>query len=746
MEKEHFATMDEGIRRESSKILHETAPEEISASGDFLGSHDAGNLENTTLWPRETPNGQGRPSPVPSSDARVRWAMMASLAGVRKSSISGESPKPDIGLSHEAEQTSSGIQENRNRFSNSHESKRLKTVSLGPHIPIRSQSGSIHERKSLDVSANANISQEKPDTLISNPTSIEQYLKNIRNDPNIDDRGLRDGLQSLMLGSADSDLGKSISQDSKTPKESKMIAHAPDAKTWPESTASSALTSKVTQGHDRPDSRAKASKTPDLPVSSGTSYFPNPVHQQSPTRSQLANDRGKPTSSYRSARPNSSGSEKDAKQPKPSSHLQNESHDNKNQHHRISPEFAPNEVHHSASARPQPNQSPRSATHLAQGHGNTQHESRPTPPNTAIRHEMGTASPQPKAGDHSQGLQPSQKSAPSFPPNFVRPQSASSQSFLTPLPAKVQHYNHNDSTAKTPATTNYAPFQPLPTPPHTPGLGGAPSLPKTASIQEIPHVSQLFDERSPTNPTPQINTRSVGSAADSNTSRVQNKETDLPHPQFNKSTVTPQPSLPKSSEPSKILHPPILLPNSETNRQSPAALLRAQVAREREEKRQPQQQQLSSEPRAPGSSTKILSDIPRRDPPKSSNVQRQEHSPKPSNASRSPHQSSQIPQTVNNDVRGEHSPSPAAAIRAQVAQERAARTQAQAETQQYQKEHSSPSTDPPISAPQAMLNLVKDKAKASVDAAGGNPGFIDRESSFIHFPSHCSTSNMCRVL
>ena len=740
MEKEHFALMDEGIRRKGSKVLHETTPEELSASGDYLGSHDAGNFENTTSWPRETPNGQGRPSPVPSSDARVRWAMMASLAGVRKSSTPGGSPKPDVGLSHEGEQTCPGIQENRNRLSNSHESKRLKTGSVGPHIPIRSQSGSIHERKSSDGRANANISQEKPDTLISNPTSIEQYLKTIRNDPNIDDRGLRDGLQSLMLGSGDSNQGKSISQDSKTPKESKMIAHAPDAKTWPESIANSALTSNVTQGHDKPDSRAKASKTPDVQVLSGNSYFPSPVHQQSSTPSQLANDWGKPASSYGSARPKTSGSEKDARQSKPSAHLQDH-HDNANQHHRI-----PNEVHHNASARPQPNQNPGPATRLAQGPANTQHESRPTPSNTAIRHEMKTASPQSKAGNHSQGLEPSQKSVPSFPPNFVRPQSATSQSFLTSLPAKAQHYNHNDSAAKTPATSNYAPFQPLPTPPQTPGLGGGPSLNKTASTQEIPHVSQLLDERSPTNPTPQINTRSIGSAADSNTSRVQNKETDLPHLQLNESIKNPQPSLPKSCEPSKILHSPISLRDSETNRQSPAAVLRAQVAREREEKRQSQQQQLSSEPRAPASSAKILSDIPRRDLSRSSNVQKQEHIPKPSNASRSPHQSSRIPQTANNNVKAEHSPSPAAAIRAQVAQERAARMQAQEETQQSQKEHSSPSTDPPISAPQAMLNLVKDKAKASVDAAAGNPGFIDRESSFIHFPSHCSPSNICRVL
>lgn len=740
--------MDEGIMREGSEILHNTASEALSASGDFLGSHYAGNFKNTTLWPKETPNDQARPSPVPSSDARVRWAMMASLAGVRKSSTSEESPNPDVKLSHEGEQPSSSTQENRNRLSNSHESKRPKTISLRPHIPIRSQSGPIHERKSSDIRANASL-QEKPDTLISNPTSIEQYLKNIRNDPNIDDRGLRDGLQSLMLGSGDSNPGKFISQDSKTPTESKKLTRTPDAITSSESNASPALTSRATQGHDKPDSKAKISKTPGMPVLSGNSYFPNAVHPQgrSPTRGQSANGGGKPSPSNPSARTQTSGREKDVRQSKPSAHLQDQLYENANQHHHISPESVPYEVHHSASARPQPNLKPLSDTHLAQGDANIKRESRLTPPNNATGNETGTVSLQPKAKDSLQGPQLSRTSAPSSPPNLVRPQPAASQSFLTPLPAKVQHVNHSYSAPTTPATSYCAPVQPLPTPPQTPGLGGAPSLNKTASIQEIPYVSQRFDERSPTNPTPQMNARSVGSAADSNKSTTPKKETDLAHLQLNKSPKTLEPSKPEPFEQPKILHPPFSLPNNETNRQSPAAVLRAQVTRERKEKRQSQQQELSSEPKAPGSSTNIQSDIPQREFPLSSNAQRQAHSPpKPSNDSKSPHQSSPIPQAASNNVRAEHSASPAAAIRAQVAQERAARLQAQAETQQNQKQNPSPSTDPPVSGPQAMLNLVKNKAKASVDAAAGNPGFIDRESSFIHFSSHCFAYHICRVI
>ena len=739
MEKEYFATMDEGIVREGSKTLHKAASEALSASGDFLGSHNVENFENTTSWPKETPNDQARPSSVPSSDARVRWAMMASLAGVRKSSTSGESPDPYVKLDHEGEQPSSSTQENRNRLSNSHESKRPKTIPLGPHIPIRSQSGSIHKRKSSDIHTTASL-QEKPDALISNPASIEQYLKNIRNDPNIDDRGLRDGLQSLMLGSGDNNPRNFISQDSKTPTESKKLTRTPDAKTSSELNASPALTSRATQGHDKPDSKAKISKTPDIPVLSGDSYFRNDVHRQelSPTRRQSANGGGKSSPSNRSTRTQTSGREKDVRQSKPSvHHLQDHLHENANQHHHMSPECAPHEVHHNVSARPQPNVNPISATHLAQGHANIKQESRLTPPNNATGNETGTASLQPKARDNFQDPQLSRTSISSSPPNLVRPQSAASQSFSTPLPAKVQHAGHNDSATTAPTTSNYAPVQPLPTPPQTPGLGGAPSLNKKSSILEIPNVSQPLDELSPTNPTPQMNARSVGSAADSHKSTAQKKETDLTHLQLNKGTKILEPSIPKPFEQPKILHPPFSLPNNKSTRQSPAAVLRAQITQEREEKRQFQQQPLSSEPEAPRSSTKIQSDISQREFPISSNAQRQGNSPpKPSNASGSPHQTSQIPRAASNNVRAEHSSSPAAAIRAQVTQERAARLQSQAETQQHQKQHSSPSSDPPVSSPQAMLNLVKDKAKASVDAAGGNPGFIDRESSFIQFPSH----------
>ena len=735
--------MDKKFTEEGSANFSKTASEQSSASGDFLGSHNHENFGDTTLWPNINPNDQSRPSPVPSSDARVRWAMMASLAGVRKDSSTSEgSPNPDVRLSHGVRQPSISIQEDRNHMSKSHESKRPKATLLGPHIPIRSQSGSMHERKSSDVRAKASLLQEKPDTLLSNPTSIEQYLKNISNDPNIDDRGLRDGLQSLMLGSGDGNgkLGESISGDSKNPTENKKTARTPDAKKTSESNASPALTSKVTQGHDEPSFKTKTPRTPEIPVLSGNSYHPNALHQQEgpPTRTQSVKDWGKDSSLNPSAKTKTSGGEKDNRRSKPSAHLPDYSYENANQHHQINPELVPYEGHHNASARTQPNLNPISATHLAQAHTNIQQEPRLTLPNNTAGHEKGSASLQSKANDSGPGLRQSQTTVPSFPQNsplnLVRPQSTASHSFSRPLPAIVQHANHNDSAVPAPAASNYAPVQPLPTPPQTPGLSGAPSLSQKASNQKIPYNSETLDVRSPTNPASQMEPRSVGSATDSSTSMTQSKETELPHLQPNESAKDIKPSLPEPFKQPKILHPTFPSPNKETNRQSPAAVLRAQITREREEKRQSKQQEISLEPKAPGSSTKIRSDIAQQGFSKSSNPQRQGPSPPTlSKASVNPHQSSQIPRAARNNVRAEHSPSPAAAIRAQVTQERAAKLQAQEEPQQYQKQHSRPLSDPPVSGPQAMLNLVKDKAKASVDAAGGDPGFIDRESLSLTF-------------
>ena len=679
-----------------SAILHETASGESSALGDFLDSHNTKTFGDTTFWPKKTPNDQDRPSPVPSTDARVRWAMMASLAGVRKSGNSGDSPNPDVKLSHGGEQPPS-TKNAQNRISNSHESKRPRPRSLGPHIPVRSQSESMHERKSPNIRANASRPQERPDTLISNPTSIEQYLKNISNDPNIDDRGFRDGLQSLMPGSVDGNLGESILGSAKTPTESNKIRRTPDAKTTSPSNDSPALTSRVAQGHEKPDFQAKTSKTQDMPVLSGNSYHPSALHQQEqlPTRTESAKDWGKA--------PSLNG--------------------NRNQQHHRDPESAPHEGHHNTSARPQPNLNSISATRLAQAHTNVQQEPRPTLPNSGTSHEMGNASLQSKSKDNRQGLQLNRNSVPSFPPKFspnlVKSQPAASPSFSTSHPAEVPHVSHDDIAVTSPAPSVHAPIQPLLTPPQTPRLSGASSPKKQANIQEISHNSQSLDARSP-----------------SRTSMTQDNETDLPDLQLHKSTKNLEPSLPESFEQPKTLHPSISPPNNEINRQSPAAILRAQISREREEKRQSKQQDLSVEPKASGSTSKIQSAIPRREFPKSNNAQRQEHRPpEPSNASESPHQSSQIPQNASNNVRAEHSPSPAAAIRAQVAQERAAKSQTQAKPQHHQNQHSTPAIDPPISGPQAMLNLVKDKAKASVDAAAGNPGFIDREFSSLHFPS-----------
>ena len=734
---------------EGSADFSKTASEQPSASGEILGSHNHENLGDTTLWPRKNPNDQSRPSPVPSSDARVRWAMMASLAGVRKSSTSEGSPNPDVRLSHGGRQPSSGIQEDRNHMSKSHESKRPKTTLLGPHIPIRSQSGSMHERKSSDVRAKPSFLQEKPDTLLNNPTSIEQYLKNISNDPNIDDRGLRDGLQSLMLGSGDSNgkLGEFISGDSKNPTENKKITRTPDAKKPSESNASPALTNRVTQGHDEPNYNTKTPKAPDMPVLSGNSYHPSALHQQewSPSDIQSVKGSAKDSSLNPSAQTKTSGGEKDNRQSKPSAHLLDH---NTNQHHQISPELAPHEGYHNTSARSQPNPNPISATHFAQAHTNIQQESRLTLPNNTTGHEKGNASLQSKANDNRPALQQSQTSVLSFPgnspPNLVRPQSTASQSFSRPLPAIVQHANHNDSAVPAPATSSYAPVQPLPTPPQTPGLSGAPSHNQKESNQENPQVSKPLDVGSPTNPASQREPRSVGSATDSRTSMTHSKETGLLQLQPIESAKDLKPSLPEPFQQPRILHPPFSLPNNEINRQSPAAILRAQITREREEKRQSKQQEISLEPKVPGSSTKIQSDIAQQDFPKSSHPQRQGRSPpKLSNASGNAHQSSQLPQAARNIVSAEHSPSPAAAIRAQVAEERAARLQAQEEPKQYQKQHSRPSSDPLVSGPQAMLNLVKDKAKASVDAAAGNPGFLDREFLSLHFLAHSFTDEMC---
>ncbi|MCJ1450750.1 Transcription factor spt20 [Mycoblastus sanguinarius] len=202
-------------------------------SGSSSTQYDAGMRQeppNLTSPPRNNDRGRQSPSPVPSAEARARWAMLASLAGVQTKAAPEKEPDLDVPKNEGKLFPSINHRNDQRRRSNSHnphEPSQAGPMPVGPHIPVRGRSSAPGDRKSSSTRNSGAFDHSELGNDPGGAASIERYLQSLKMDPHVDDRGLREGLQTLMLGPNDNTMGGEDQR--RTPDKLERGGRAPEA-------------------------------------------------------------------------------------------------------------------------------------------------------------------------------------------------------------------------------------------------------------------------------------------------------------------------------------------------------------------------------------------------------------------------------------------------------------------------------------------------------------------------------------
>ncbi|KAL8743749.1 MAG: hypothetical protein Q9190_003928 [Brigantiaea leucoxantha] len=216
-----------------SKEHHDQKYNNESTPNYQSGFNRTQDLGKPMLSTRDDVNGRRSPRAVPSSDARVRWAMLASLAGVREDKEVLKGSAKGIEIDRGLTPSWSNPPKSPSNPSDTQERGRSKAPPVGFPIPIRSRPASIHERKKSNSRFSVTSSDHHFESTVSDPMSIEHYLKNLAKDPLIDNRGLRDGLQTLILGPENETQLEGISERTPYPAKTNENTIITDARTTP---------------------------------------------------------------------------------------------------------------------------------------------------------------------------------------------------------------------------------------------------------------------------------------------------------------------------------------------------------------------------------------------------------------------------------------------------------------------------------------------------------------------------------
>ena len=560
----------------------------VGSSNRFNDSGSARHSGSSKISSRQSSDGRHSPSPVPSSEARVRWAMLASLAGVKDKEHSSGSPYPAVRAHDDRGRTLPISQrEQSRRLSRSQEPQRQKETPLSPPIPILSRPGSVHARNLSDSRFKAQPSQDDCEGSTSNPTSIEQYLKGLRNDPNIDDRGLRDGLKSLILGSGDENRATSH------PERSVGILRP----TTPESRPSSASKSNSFEGFINGVEKHTSERMPNplsvadhihrfdiLPPEKFTQGHAQPIRNTSDTASSY-----QPAFMKASEPGNRAPHQKPAEYHVSAASQTAKAHEiTKGEHLKLStdnlakPVERADRVHHNI------------MLDIAQGHSADIQQQRPPSVGSQTAANQGAIHQPCPRGDHRD---PHSRQPPSaiplllptdYPSSNLRPWTNFNQflSTETSLPNSRPPILQDGTNDKTPVVSGVLTMQPSLTPPQTPGLVGRSQLEQHSSVQETPESEAPTKVHLPPSNVLQDRVTRAGRHA-----------RELSQTPVNDNFIQQMSLGPTSNNEHTQQQDLVSKPEAAANLGSPAVAIRAQIAQERLEKSQARQHHREQQPK-----------------------------------------------------------------------------------------------------------------------------------------------------